>query len=193
MAGRIIDNTIVAGYPEPGVTADEIVGLINRYGLPVGGYVSPLSKSYIANPTGAARYLANVAAGIGPASCEESVDLEAWSMPSSVLVSVASALTFLLDYPVTEADDNTYAGVEILFDGDSKIAAYGSVGQSQLDTTNQVGVHSLYEAYYVDSIPAGEAVTIHGKMLLNGTSAVIQADASGVYAVVRLKVLRVIA
>lgn len=194
MAGRIIGNTIVAGYPEPGVTADEIVGMVNRYGLPLFAYGGPLSKKYDANIAGAAQFLLNTYPSMGPARCSESLTLESWDIPSSILVSVSAALYFVIPSPLTGNDDNTYAGVEVLMDGVSVLSATGSIGQSSLNGANDVGAHSFYEAYYVDTVPEGVERVVSGRFYADGTQIVVYAEALGVvYAVVKVKVLRVAA
>lgn len=194
MAGKVIANTIVAGYPEPGVTADEIVGLVNRYGLPLVGYVGSVSKAYSANISGVARYLENSAPSIGPATCDESVTLEAWPVPSSILVSVHGVLYFSMAHPATGVDDNLVAGVDVMLDGSSVLPAIGSVGQSSLTGTNDVAAHGPYEAYYVDSIPPGSDHVITGRFYANGTKVVFDTESGGlVYAIVKVKVFRVVA
>lgn len=188
MAGRIVDNTIVAGYPEPGVTADEIVGLVNRFGMPLGTLDSAPVKQYSDTIF---ETLVNTWPSIGPAFARRTVSLESWALVSNVHVSV-SAMLFGDALVIGGVDDNTLGGVAIYTGLVERINTYGAIGQSNVDGANNVGWHSLYEAHWVGQIPAGEAVDVIAEFSMNGNGIVVKAELAGVFVEFRINITRVI-
>lgn len=194
MAGRIIANTIVAGYPEPGVTADEIIGLVNRYGLPLGGYTGQPSKTY---QSSGLEQLVNSSPSIPPARAFRAIALEAWPAPSNVLISVqATSVLLTLTHPQENVDDSTFAGVDISYGNEPYAnpvaSAYGTIGQSSISGSNLVGFHSQYECWHADRVPANEEVLVNGVFEIIGTVASINAEAGDYYVTIVLNIMRVL-
>lgn len=188
MAGRIIANTIVAGYPEPGVTADEIVGLVNKYGLGLSGYGGTSSKTYKKSGT---IVLANTFPLAGPSYAEDSLTLEAWPVKSNVLMSVAvSSPALALSNPRQNADGNTYATVIAAIGGEQSVAS-GSIGQSVINGANAVAYHANYECFRIGTIPPGVSVRALGRFEIDGGAIIYEVDDTFVPVIIRINVLRV--
>lgn len=188
MAGRIFDNVIVPGYPEPGVTADEIVGLVNKYGLALSGYSGVVSKTYSEKTL---VELANDFVLIGPSRGETILDLEEWPIESNIIASVAvNAVTLALPHPYENNDDNTSACVEIQV-GDESSASCGTIGQSVIHGTDPVAFQGNFECLRVDTIPAGVGVRVTGKFFIYGTGMTYVVDGGGVVVYISIKVIRV--
>lgn len=174
MAGRIIANTIVAGYPEPGVTADEIVGMINKYGLPLGSRSAKLSQVYHAG--GDLLPIKNTSATLGVPFCAVSETLESWDSPSNVLISIVGVIDMTPESVISYgSDDIIMAGVEVAHGADDEVAAdassIGIVGTSYSVSSNPY-IHGQYQMYHVQRVPAGMTWTIVGRLVVAGSYAI---------------------
>jgi hypothetical protein len=188
MAGRIVANTIVPGYSEPGVTADEIVGLVNKYGLGLNGYEGMTSKTYRLASSGAL-VNTNDYTNVYEAA---PVELEPWPIASNALIMVSAKTANALSPPRQNADDNTYAGI-IATIGGIEYLSYGSIGQSSRDGFfDPVGHHGSYQMHRVEEIPAGLSVLVKGKFQISGIAITFEVNDLLASASIFVNVMRVI-
>lgn len=202
MAGKIVGSTIVPGNPSPGVTSAEIISLINKYGIGFGcnpTTIDTVSKLYTNSTTAAT--LTNISTGVGPAMGSQYVDIPAWSVESTLQISV----NCLIDSRRTtdqDVDDNEAFGCGIIM-GDnvrgSQIAeSYGLTGQSQnklvlggpTPPSQDVCAHAFHQCFAIYTLPSDTSLRVRGYAKANGIYPVAQADALTLTANIKLQILR---
>ena len=198
MAGKVIDGNIVPGYPGPGVTAEEILALINRYGMPLGCNTMGIASVRYRGASYGLAQQGQLTNGLAPLYANDSVALNAWNVDSTVVVHLTAECVMQ-----HQTNDDPVGGVSIYL-GDAvyptsgmtvfeKVDGVGTVSTVSADYQNAVpGPHGMYHMAHAFSVKAMEAPTITGILSMDGAIAWYAGLAGEAFFKIFLDVLRVL-